>query len=155
MKKFLLSLVLAVGVIAGAFAQSNQLPVDAGTLKPGRGQVGAQSTSVTMTEKGFNFLWLNDGYESFGAISYTIAPIKGTNGRLRLQALGAGNPGNINDKAYLTLGFGYNLFNAASGFRVDVFAGPKGFNVADDFKFQSGRASWVFGIGVSIPLGDN
>lgn len=154
MKKFLLSLVLAVGVIAGALAQSNQLPVDAGTLKPGRGQVGAQSTTFTMTEKGFDFLWLNDGYESLGAISYTIAPIKGTNGRLRLQALGAGNPGNLEDKAYLTLGLGYNLFSSANGFRVDVFGGPKGFNVADGFKFQSGKGSWVFGVGFSIPLGN-
>lgn len=154
MKKFLLSLVLAVGVIAGAFAQSNQLPVDAGILKPGRGQVGAQSTAFTMTEKGFNFLWLNDGYESLSAISYTIAPIKGTNGRLRIQALGAGNPGNLKEKAYLTLGLGYNLFSAASGFRVDIFGGPKGFNAADNFKFQSGRASWVFGVGVSIPFGN-
>lgn len=153
MKKFLLSLVLAVSLVAGAFAQSNQLPVDAGTLKPGRGQVGAQSTSFTMTEKGFDFLWLNDGYESLSAISYTVAPIKGTNGRLRLQALGAGNPGSLEDKAYLTLGLGYNLFNSASGFRVDLFAGPKGFNVADGFKFQSGKAAYVFGFGISIPLG--
>lgn len=154
MKKFLLSLVLAVSLVAGALAQSNQLPVDAGTPKLGRDQVGAQSTTITMTERGFDLLWLNDGYESLSAISYTIAPIKGTNGRLRLQALGAGNPGNLNEKAYLTLGLGYNLFNSASGFRVDLFAGPKGFNVADGFKLASGKASFVFGVGFSIPLGN-
>ena len=154
MNKLLLNLVLAVSLFACAFAQNNQLPVDAGTPKSGSGQVGAMSTSFTMTEKGFDFLWLSDGYESLGAISYTIAPIKGTGGRLRLQALGAGNPGNLEDKAYLTMGLGYNLFNAANGFRVDVYGGPKGFNLADGFKFQSGKGSWVFGIGVSIPLGN-
>lgn len=154
MKKFLFNLVLAASLVLGAFAQSNQLPVDAGTPKLSRGQVGAQSTTLTMTEKGFNFLWLNDGYESLGAISYTVAPIKGTNGRLRLQALGAGNPGNLENKAYLTLGLGYNLFNSANGFRVDVFGGPKGFNAADSFKFQDGKGSFVFGVGLSIPLGN-
>jgi hypothetical protein len=66
----------------------------------------------------------------------------------------SGNPGNLEDKAYLTLGLGYNLFNSANGFRVDVFGGPKGFNVADGFKFQSGKGSWVFGVGFSIPLGN-
>lgn len=154
MNKFLAALALVACLVAGAFAQSNRLPVDAGTLRPERGQVGAQSTTFTMTEKGFNFLWLNDGYDSLGAISYTIAPIKGTNGRLRLQALGAGNPGNLSEKAYLTMGLGYNLFNAANGFRLDVFAGPKGFNMADNWKFQSGKGSLVFGFGVSIPLGN-
>jgi len=50
------------------------------------------------------------------------------------------------------MGLGYNLFNSASGFRLDLFAGPKGFNAADGFKFQSGRNSFVFGVGFSIPL---
>lgn len=152
MKKLLLTIGLAVAA-ALSYAQTNQLPVDAGTLKVKPGQVSAQSSSFTMSEKGLNFLYLRDGYTNFTAVSYTVAPISGTNGRLRLQALGAADPNDATNKAYLTLGLGYNLFNAASGFRLDLFAGPKGFNVADGFKFQSGKNSLVFGVGFSIPLG--
>ena len=153
MKKLLLAVTLgALSVLSFAQTTSNKLPVDAGTVR-GSGQVSAQSSSFFMDEKGFNYLYLSDGHDNLAAISYTIAPIKGTNGRLRLQALGAADPANLNNKTYLTLGLGYNLFNSASGFRLDVFAGPKGFNAADGFKFQSGKNSFVLGIGVAIPLG--
>lgn len=148
MKKILLTIGLAI-MTALSFAQTNKLPIDAGTP---RGQVSAQSSSFTMDEKGFNYLYLHDGKDSLTAISYTIAPISGTNGRLRLQMLGAADPNDMSKKAYLTMGLGYNLFSAASGFRVDLFAGPKGFNAADNFHFQSGRNSFVFGIGLAIPL---
>lgn len=153
MKKFLFSMVLAVGMIAGVMAQSNQLPVDAGSLKPKQGEVGAQSSTVTMSEKGINYLWLNDGHDSLAAISYTIAPIQGTNGRLRLQALGAADPSDFRNKAYLTLGLAYNLFSSANLFRVDLFGGPKGFNIADGFKFERGKNSFIFGFGITIPIG--
>lgn len=148
MKKILLTIGLAI-MTALSFAQTNQLPIDAGAP---RGQVSAQSSSFTMDEKGINYLYLHDGKDSLTAISYTIAPIGGTNGRLRLQMLGAADPNDMSNKAYLTMGLGYNLFSASSGFRVDLFAGPKGFNAADGFKFQSGRNSVVFGIGIAIPL---
>jgi hypothetical protein len=152
MKKILLTLGLVI-VTALSFGQNNKLPIDAGTPKAKPGQVSAQSSSFSMDEKGVNFLYLNDGQSNLSAISYTISPIKGFNGRLRLQALGAADPADTSHKAYLTTGLGYNLFNAASGFRLDLFAGPKGFNVADGFKFQSGKNSFVFGFGISIPLG--
>jgi len=151
MKKIILTIGLAFATVL-SFAQVNKLPVDAGTPKAKPGQVSAQSSSFTMDEKGINYLYLHDGHSSLTAISYTIAPIAGTNGRLRLQALGACDPTDIRNKAYLTMGLGYNLFNSASGFRLDLFAGPKGFNVANGFKFQSGRDSFVFGIGIAIPL---
>jgi len=151
MKKIILTVGLALAA-ALTFAQNNKLPIDAGTLKTKPGQVSAQSSSFTMDERGINYLYLHDGKDNFTAISYTIAPIGGTNGRLRLQMLGAADPNDMSKKAYLTTGLGYNLFSAASGFRVDLFAGPKGFNAADNFRFQSGRNSVVFGIGLAIPL---
>lgn len=152
MNKFFTTLVLGISLVAGAFAQSNQLPVDAGTVrKPG--EVSAQSQTVTLTERGLDFLWLSDGYDGLAAISYTIAPISGTNGRLRLQMIGAADPNDSNNKTYLTMGLSYNLFNAANGFRMDILAAPKGFNASDGFRFQSGRGSVVFGVGFSIPLG--
>jgi hypothetical protein len=154
MKKFLMIIAVALSLVGSALAETNKLPIDAGVLRQRPGEVSAQSSTVTMTEKGLNFLWLNDGYDNLGAISYTIAGIKGTNGRLRLQALGAGNPGNLQDQTYLTLGLSYNLFNAASGFRVDLFGGPKGFNVSDNFRFTDGPRAFVWGFGLSIPLGD-
>ena len=152
MNKFLTTVILGISLVAGAFAQSNQLPVDAGTVKT-RGEVSAQSQTITMTERGLDVLWLSDGYDNLAAITYTIAPIKGTNGRLRLQMIGAADPNDSNNKTYLTMGLSYNLFNAANGFRVDIFAAPKGFNFADGFKWQEGRGSVVFGVGFSIPLG--
>ena len=148
MKKLVFAIGLMVASIS-AFAQTNHLPVDAGTP---RGQVSAQSSSFTMDEKGINYIYLNDGHDNLAAISYTLAGIPGTNGRLRLQMLGAADPSDIKNKAYLTMGLGYNLFNSASGFRLDLFAGPKGFNAADGFRFQSGRNSFVYGVGFSIPL---
>lgn len=151
MKKLLIALGLVLASVM-SFAQTNKLPIDAGTPKVKPGQVSAQSSSFTLDEKGFNYLYLNDGQDSLTAISYTIAPIAGTNGRLRLQALGAADPADLRNKAYLTMGLGYNLFNSASGFRLDLFAGPKGFNAADGFRFQSGKNSFVFGIGFSVPL---
>lgn len=149
MKKIILTSCLALAA-AITFAQGNKLPIDAGTPKPG--QVSGQSSSFTMDEKGVNFLYLHDGKNNLTAVSYTLKSIGGTNGRLRLQMLGAADPNDMNNKAYLTMGLGYNVFNAASGFRLDLFAGPKGFNVADGFKFQSGRNSVVFGFGFSLPL---
>jgi len=151
MKKIILTVGLAFAA-ALSFAQVNQLPVDAGTVKLKPGQVSAQSVSSFMDEKGFNFVYLNDGNDNLAAVSYTIAPIKGTNGRLRLQALGATDPSDSSKKAYLTMGLAYNLFNSASGFRLDLLAGPKGFNVADGFKWEGGKNSLVFGVGFSIPL---
>ncbi|MBS1722562.1 MAG: hypothetical protein JSS66_06085 [Armatimonadetes bacterium] len=153
MKKLFCVLAAAVTMVCGAFAQSNQLPIDAGTPKLKPGEVASMSSSFTMTEKGLDWLYLNDGFDNLAAISYTIKPIQGTNGRLRLQALGAADPSDMSKKAYLTMGLGYNLFNAANGFRLDLFAGPKGFNVADGFKFQSGKGAFVFGFGVTVPLG--
>jgi hypothetical protein len=148
MKKIILTIGLAIAA-AFSFSQANQLPVDAGTP---RSQVSAQSSSLTMTERGLNYLYLHDGHESLTAISYTVAGINGTNGRLRIQMLGAADPNNLDNKAYLTMGLGYNVFSSASGFRLDLFAGPKGFNAADNFKFQSGRNSFVFGVGIALPI---
>ncbi len=151
MNRIMTLLVALVVLTTAAFAQTttNQLPVDAGVK---RGDLSAQSSTITMTEKGFNWLYLNDGYDTLAAVSYTLAPISGTNGRLRLQALGAADPSDASRKTYLSLGLGYNVFNAANGFRFDVFAGPKGFNIADKWEWQCGRGSIVFGFGVSIPL---
>lgn len=152
MKRLLVLLIAMVALVATSFAQTttNKLPVDAGVVS---GQVSAQSSTITLTEKGFNWLWLNDGYDNLAAVSYTIAPIGGTNGRLRLQALGASDPSDASRKTYLSLGLGYNVFNAANGFRLDVFAGPKGFNIADKWEFQRGKGALVFGFGISVPLG--
>lgn len=151
MKKILVTLALAV-MSVGAFAQfNNKLPIDAGQPKRG---VSTRSTSFFMDEKGVNFTWLNDGHDNLAAISYTIFPINGTNGRLRIQALGAADPSNLNDKVYLSAGLAYNLFNASSGFRMDVFVGPKGLNIADGWRWERGKNSIVFGIGVTIPVGN-
>lgn len=154
MNKFLVSLVFAISFITGAFAQS-ATPTNTLALKGAQGDVSARSSTVTLNENGLNFLWLNDGYDSLAAISYSRGTIKGTKGRLRLQVLGAGDPSNLDEKAYLTLGLAFNVINVvSSGFRVDLFAGPKGFNVADNFKLQSGKGAWVFGFGVSLPIGN-
>ena len=154
MKKLLITLAAAMTLAVSVLAQSNQLPVDAGTPPLKKGEVSAQSSTLTMTETGINYLYLNDGHSNLAAISYTLKPINGTNGRLRLQALGATDPSDTSKKAYLTAGLAYNLFNAGSGFRLDLFAGPKGFNVADGFKWESGSHSMVFGLGITIPIGN-
>lgn len=149
MKKLLTTIVLTFIAVC-SFAQVNKLPIDAGTPRPG---FSTRSTSFFMDEKGFNFTWLNDGHDNLAAISYTIYPISGTNGRLRIQALGAADPSDMGNKVYLSAGLAYNLFSAASGFRVDLFAGPKGLNIADGWKWERGRNSFVFGIGLTIPVG--
>lgn len=153
MNKFLVSLVFAISFITGAFAQSTS-PTNTLALKGAQGDVSARSSTVTLTDSGLNLLWLNDGYDSLAAIAYSRGTVRGTNGRLSIQAIGAGDPNDLDKKAYLTLGLGFNVIRAASGFRVDLFGGPKGFNIADNFKLQSGKGAWVFGFGVSLPIGN-
>jgi len=132
MKKFLISLGL---MVAAALSF---------------GQVSSQSVTTTVSDK-ISILYLRDGLNSdYKAISYKLWTVPGLNDRLAISAIGAIQNGGTQN-VYTGTGLTYTVYERA-GWKFEVIGGLKGFQLNDEFRWQTGRDSVVFGFGLSIPI---
>ena len=148
MKNILLTLVALVAFGTMSFAQSTTT-----TTRQSDGFT-AQSQSVELTSTSLNLVYLRDGYDNYAAFTLPMYTFSGTGGRLKLNTFGAFDPNNIERRAYLSTGLSFDVVDQ-DGWKLTVFGGPKGFNVADNFRFQDGNRGWVYGVGISLPLSSN
>ena len=148
MKKLMMILVAVLALIGSAFAQTTTTT----TPKTKQGQISAQSTSVDVSSTSLNFLYLRDGFDNYAAFSLPLYTFANTQGRFKLNTIGAFDPNDIKRQAYMGLGVSYDVVNTA-GYKLTLFGGMKGLNLSDNFRLQDGDRGYVFGLGVSIPFG--
>jgi len=141
-------LVAVLALIGSAFAQTTTTT----TPKTKQGQISAQSTSVDVSSTSLNFLYLRDGFDNYAAFSLPLYTFANTQGRFKLNTIGAFDPNDIKRQAYMGLGVSYDVVNTA-GYKLTLFGGMKGLNLSDNFRLQDGDRGYVFGLGVSIPFG--
>lgn len=168
MKNLLFTLVATLALVVSSFAQSAcacckpsdsvcanvlALAPQSTTTKTVKqsGGVSAQSQTIEITSTSLNLLYLRDGYDNFAAFTLPLYTFANTNGRLKLNTFGAFDPANIENRAYVGTGLSFDIFND-KGWKLTAFGGSKGFNVADNFKFQDGNRGWVYGFGITIPF---
>jgi hypothetical protein len=167
MKNFLITSTAIVALATTGFAQSSCAccnPNDAfcknelilaqstqtDTVKQSGG-VSAQSQTVEITSTRLNLMYLRDGYDNFAAFALPLYSVDNTNGRLKLNTFGAFDPSHTKKRVYVGTGISFDVFDE-KGWKFTAFGGVKGFNVADNFKFQDGNRGWVYGFGITIPF---
>lgn len=144
MKNFLITLVAALALSTTGLAQST-------TTTKQSSDVSAQSQTIEVTTTSLNLLYLRDGYDNYAAFTLPLYTFASTNGRLKLNTFGAFDPSNVERRAYIGTGFSFDLFDD-KGWKLTAFGGIKGFNIADNFRFQDGNRGFVYGLGISIPF---
>ena len=137
MKKILLTLTAVMALVVSALAQDE---------KP-------KSISVGTGDGKLSVLYLRDGLDdSYRAVSYRLYSLPTVPG-LSINAIGAiGGDGN---DVYAGTGLSYSIPTRflPAGWGFNVVVGMKGFNLSDDFSFASGEGGFVYGFGLSIPIG--
>jgi ABC-type glycerol-3-phosphate transport system substrate-binding protein len=147
MKKIIMILIAVMALLGTALGQTTTT-----TPKTKQGQISAQSTSVDVSSTSLNFLYLRDGFDNYAAFSLPLYTFANTQGRFKLNTIGAFDPNDIKRQAYMGLGVSYDVVNTA-GYKLTLFGGMKGLNLSDNFRLQDGDRGYVFGLGVSIPFG--
>jgi hypothetical protein len=148
MKKIIMILIAVMALLGTALGQTTTTT----TPKTKQGQFSAQSTSVDVSSTSLNFLYLRDGFDNYAAFSLPLYTFANTQGRFKLNTIGAFDPNDISRQAYMGLGVSYDVVNTA-GYKLTLFGGMKGLNLADNFRLQDGNRGYVFGLGFSIPFG--
>jgi hypothetical protein len=148
MKKIIMILIAVMALLGTALGQTTTTT----TPKTKQGQFSAQSTSVDVSSTSLNFLYLRDGFDNYAAFSLPLYTFANTQGRFKLNTIGAFDPNDISRQAYVGLGVSYDVVNTA-GYKLTLFGGMKGLNLADNFRLQDGNRGYVFGLGFSIPFG--
>jgi hypothetical protein len=148
MKKIIMILIAVMALLGIALGQTTTTT----TPKTKQGQFSAQSTSVDVSSTSLNFLYLRDGFDNYAAFSLPLHTFANTQGRFKLNTIGAFDPNDISRQAYVGLGVSYDVVNTA-GYKLTLFGGMKGLNLADNFRLQDGNRGYVFGLGFSIPFG--
>jgi hypothetical protein len=146
MKNLLITLVAALALITTGFAQSTTT-----SSSKQSGGVSAQSQTIEVTSTSLNLLYLRDGYDNYAAFTLPLYTFANTNGRLKLNTFGAFDPANIERRAYVGTGLSFDVLDE-KGWKLTAFGGLKGFNLADNFRFQDGKRGFVYGFGLSIPF---
>ena len=147
MKKIIMILIAVMALLGTALGQTTTT-----TPKTKQGQFSAQSTSVDVSSTSLNFLYLRDGFDNYAAFSLPLYTFANTQGRFKLNTIGAFDPNDISRQAYMGLGVSYDVVNTV-GYKLTLFGGMKGLNLADNFRLQDGNRGYVFGLGFSIPFG--
>lgn len=148
MKKIIMILIAVMALLGTALGQTTTTT----TPKTKQGQFSAQSTSVDVSSTSLNFLYLRDGFDNYAAFSLPLYTFANTQGRFKLNTIGAFDPNDVSRQAYMGLGVSYDVVNTA-GYKLTLFGGVKGLNLADNFRLQDGNRGYVFGLGFSIPFG--
>lgn len=114
-------------------------------------QLTTRSISTDVSNERFSLLYLRDGFDNFAAFEVPLHTIADTDGRLRLTSFGAYNPSDVTRQVYIGTGISADLLRWR-GATVTGIVGWKGFDLANNFRAQEGRAALVFGFGLSVPL---
>ena len=147
MKKLMMILVAVLALIGTAFGQTTTT-----APKTKQGQISAQSQTFDVTSTSLNFLYLRDGFDNYAAFSLPLYTFAKTQGRFKLNTIGAFDPNDIKRQAYVGMGVSYDVVDTA-GYKLTLFGGMKGLNLADNFRVQDGNRGYVFGLGLSIAFG--
>lgn len=112
-----------------------------------------KSIAVTQTSTSIGVLYLVDG-KGTSATAFTVPlyTFPGTSGKLKACTVGALSIGVPQTQIYAGAGLSYLLYSNSSGYSVTLYAGLKGFNIANSFQAATGAHQAVFGAGVSIPI---
>jgi hypothetical protein len=130
----------------GAFAQVGFRSLN---WKP-KPQVSTQSVSYSSTLSDVSVLWLRDGLDAnYTALSYPLFQVSGLGNRVEFVGLGAMDSSNNN--VWAGTGISFLLLDTA-GWKVKAFGGWKGFNLSNNFSVARDNSTWVFGLGISIPI---
>lgn len=110
-----------------------------------------QSVTINASVTDFSLLYLKDGYDgSYSALAYKVYGLPGISW-LNVNAIGAFDT-STTKSVYTGAALGATLYQK-NGYSAVIYGGVKGFDITDGFKYQGGKKAWVFGLGVSIPLG--
>ena len=156
MKNTLFAALGLIALSASAFSQTTTTTKPKTQANQG-GPVQAQSFDYSVTTTGINLLYLRDGFDNLTALSVPYFTFPNTAGRLSANAIGAADMNNLSHKVYAGTGLNYHI-PVKGGYGIDLVGGLKGFDLANlasgsSAGFSTGKGSWVFGIGISIPIG--
>lgn len=147
--KNLLAIALGLMLAVSAMAQT----VTTTTKKDGG--VSAQSYTYERTSTQVSFVYLRDGYDNLAALNVPIKPLTsgvvlGMPALVTFNGIGAFDPNDLEHKIYVGTGLNLRLDVIPNKLAIDFVGGLKGFNIADGFKLEDAKRTWVFGVGAAF-----
>lgn len=147
MRKLILAafaaLVLSSPVLAQAVTTTNQK----GPAPKKDGEFSAQSESRSLTSTSLSLLRLDDGETKLAAFAVPNFTFKNTRKLLKLNTIGAYDPEDIGQKAYLGVALSLDIVDY-QGFKATAYYGVRGY----DFNKTALNFGEVVGFGITIPL---